>query len=158
MTIASELLLAVLLKFPSTPARQCLIERRDRIELAITESIRRYPLISPEVLVAVGFSETHLGCDANEGGNWGAPMSATQRHIPGTPMQAAKILYRSYETCGSDWESAARRFRTGDCRPSKIGSRYAASVIRLSQQLVRITEQMRQYNTYACFWPRSVCY
>ena len=161
MTIAHELFLAVLLNWPMTPARECIMSHQNMIEDVIHSSINLYPSMPPEMIVSVGFHETHLGCARNEGGNWGAPISPQQRHIAGTPIQAARALWRSYEVCGN-WEGAARRFRTGLCNPRNptikdIGERYGRSVIRaansLRMQVSRIREADQSYshnNIYIC--------
>lgn len=144
MSIGLDLVTAVLMHFPHFPTRQCIIDRREIIANAIEESIREFPELDPEVLVAIGFSETHLGCDANEGGNWGAPISPTRRNVAGTPLQAARILWHSYQACGT-WEAAARRFRTGLCNPTPVGSSYAHRVMHLThvleQNVAQINEQ-----------------
>ncbi len=157
MSLGSELLMAVVLHFPHTPARECLLQRQEVIEVAIEEARVAFPQMPSQLFVAVGFWETHLGCDANENGNWGAPISATQRHVAGTPFQAARILWRSYQVCG-DWLGAARRFRTGNCTPSEIGSRYANGVLRLSQQLETLAQRTREYSNLVCVEEQLYCY
>ena len=96
-----EAITAILALFPymSGNNRQCIIDNRAQIEHVLVEAQRQYPQMPTEVFVAVGFLETHLGCDQGEGGNWGAPISPTRRHVSGTPIQAATSLWHSYEFC-----------------------------------------------------------
>lgn len=144
ITAAYEIYLAVLFAFPQTPARQCLINRREIVVGAIESSMRTYPEMPPQLFVAVGFLETHLGCARGEGGNWGAPISPTRRHVAGTPMHAARALWRSYEVCG-DWEAATRRFRTGLCRNTIIGTRYGRNAIRFARSIRFQVMASREY-------------
>lgn len=146
-----ELYVAVLIAFPQSPARQCLINRGQVVQQAIQDSMRVYPDMPPQLFVAVGFLETHLGCARGEGGNWGAPISPTQRHTAGTPMHAARALWRSYQVCG-DWEKAARRFRTGLCNPrhptnQTIGERYGRLAIQVAARLRIQVLAGREYET-----------
>ncbi len=136
-TIGLSLAMAILIRFPHGPAHHCLVERQQEIATIIDNSIAAFPQINPAVLVSVGFLETHLGCDRGEGGGWGAPVNRHHRHTAGTPQQAALILWRSFEACGS-WDGAARRFRTGSCGRTRIGSAYSQQAIRISHQLEQI--------------------
>lgn len=142
----AELVTAVLALWPvmSGDNRACIEQRRARIAEQIEESVRVYPTIRPALLVAVAFSETHLGCDRNEGGNWGAPISPLRRHVAGTHLHAARILARSMEVCRGDELSAARRFRTGLCDPrrqsssavvGRVGEAYGRRVLRIAARL-----------------------
>lgn len=146
-----ELILAIILElFPhmSGNNRQCIENHQDRILQQVHEAtdaplIEGVPSIPPEVLMVVGFVETHLGCDAGEGGNWGAPIDAEHRHTAGTHMHAAYSLARGYQRCGS-WDGAIMRFRTGLCNPrhspnpevTTIGLRY----LRLVHHIIRRIE------------------
>jgi len=147
----AELVTAVLALWPvmSGDNRACIEARRDRIAEQVEESVRVYPTIRPALLVAIAFSETHLGCDRDEGGNWGAPISPTRRHVAGTHLHAARILSRSLEVCHGDELSAARRFRTGLCHPlrqsssavvGRVGEAYGRRVLRMA---ARIEAQVR---------------
>jgi hypothetical protein len=131
-----EAITAILALFPymSGNNRQCIINNRAQIEHVLVQTQRQYPVMPTEVFVAVGFLETHLGCDQGEGGNWGAPISPTRRHVAGTPMQAATALWHSYEVCRT-WEGAARRFRTGLCHPTTTGTPYARRAINVANRL-----------------------
>lgn len=97
------------------PQGGCIRRTTDRIVEVGRRGEEEYG-VPAGVLFAVGFSETHLGCARNEGGNWGAPISATQRHVAGPPIRAAHILARGYRHCG-DWRMAIAFFRSGLCRP-----------------------------------------
>ena len=124
MITPTELLAAILSVFLHSPARQCIIDHRAQIEHVFEMSRQAYPEMPIEFVGAVGFAETHLGCDHREGGNWGAPISPTRRHTAGTPMQAVGAIWHSYQMCGT-WEGAVRRFNTGVCGPTPRGNNYA---------------------------------
>lgn len=132
MITATEIITAFLTLYPSYPARNCIIERRENIEGVLNTARETYPEMPMEMLASIGFLETHLGCYG--GGGWGAPLSRTQRNLPGTPIRAAGILWRSFQVCGN-WEGAARRFRTGICTHTTIGDIYAHRAIRLANTL-----------------------
>lgn len=149
MITAAEVLMAFLTLFPHTPARQCLIDRRVQIEQVLDNSRAMYPQMPIEMIATIGFMETHLGCDRGEGGNWGAPISPTQRHVAGRPIQAAAALWRSYQVCGS-WEAAARRFRTGLCRPTVTGTPYARTAMSVVTRLTTQIERNREYRGPIC--------
>ncbi len=142
------LVAAVLALFPvmSGRNRACIEDRHDAIARQVDETARAYPSVRPEVMVAVAFSETHLGCDAGEGGGWGAPVDRHHRHTAGTHLHAAAVLARSMVVCGGDELSAVRRFRTGLCNPiqtsssplvGRVGERYGRRVLALAARLSR---------------------
>jgi hypothetical protein len=136
MISAADIVTAILSLYPymSGNNRQCIVENRTQIEHVLDASQRAYPEMPMEIIAAIGFVETHLGCDQGEGGNWGAPISPTQRHVAGTPFQAATALWHSYERCHT-WEGAARRFRTGLCRPTPTGSAYSRRAMHVVNRL-----------------------
>jgi hypothetical protein len=95
-------------------------------------------------MVAVAFSETHLGCDYGEGGGWGAPVDRHHRHTAGTHLHAAAVLARGMEVCRGDELGAVRRFRTGLCDPrrqsssavvGRVGEAYGRRVLRIAARL-----------------------
>lgn len=145
-----ELILSLILEFyphMSGNNRRCIEAHQDRILQQVHEAtnaplIEGAPPIPPEVLMVVGFVETHLGCDEGEGGNWGAPIDADHRHAAGTHMHAAYSLARGYVRCGS-WDGAIMRFRTGLCNPrhssdpqiTETGLRYLRLVRRIIHRL-----------------------
>lgn len=135
MSIAQLILSAILAIFPymSGNNRACIVDRQAQIAQHATEGQQTHGV--PElVMMSVGFSETHLGCDINEGGNWGAPISRHQRHTAGTPNHAAAALRRSYEVCGN-WTGAISRFRCGLCScPGRTAS-YTQRVVGLMRTL-----------------------
>ena len=146
--IGTALVSAVLALFPvmSGRNRQCIEAGRARIAQQIDETARAYPRVRASVLVAVAFSETHLGCDRGEGGGWGAPVDRHHRHTAGTHLHAAAVLARSMQVCGGDELSAVRRFRTGLCDPrrqstsatvGRVGERYGRRVLALAERLQR---------------------
>lgn len=146
------LLLAVLTAFPvmNGTNRSCIETNLAQIEQQVAEAIRTYPRVRPAYFIAIAFIETHLGCDRGAGGNWGAPISATRRHVAGTHMHAARLASRSLEVCRGDELSAARRFRTGLCNPlrqsssaevGRIGEQYGRRVLRIAARLEQIAAE-----------------
>lgn len=140
------LVAAVLALYPvmSGANRRCIEARRDRIAAQVEETARAYPRVRPSVLVAVAFSETHLGCDYGEGGGWGAPVDRHHRHTAGTHLHAAAVLARGMEVCRGDELGAVRRFRTGLCDPrrqsssalvGRVGESYGRRVLALAARL-----------------------
>ena len=106
--------LALFLSFyPHMNYQTCIQLRRDSIVGDANNAATEYQ-IPVEVLLTVAFMESHFGCARGSGGNWGAPIDRLHRLIPGRAIQAARILSRSLEVCGS-WEGALRRFRYGLC-------------------------------------------
>ena len=144
-----ELVTAFITLFPHSPARSCIIERREYIAQTLEASRTSYPEMPIEMIATIGFMETHLGCDRGEGGNWGAPVSAQQRHVAGTPLQAARVLWRSYEVCHT-WEGAARRFRTGLCHATATGTPYARNAISISNRIQVEVERNRENSNRVC--------
>lgn len=142
---ADLIVAAILAIFPhmSGNNRRCIENNRRQIAANLAETHRAFPALPMEVMASVAFLETHLGCDAGEGGNWGAPVSARRRHVAGTPMQAARIMAQGIQQCRS-MEGAIRRFRTGFCNPRRqtrrqdihlIADRYLVKVFRLVEQI-----------------------
>jgi hypothetical protein len=158
MITAADVVTAILALYPhmSGNNRQCIIEHRPQIEQVLVEAQRQYPNMPTEVFATIGFMETHLGCDRGEGGNWGAPISPRQRHIAGTPLQAATALWRSYEVCGS-WDGAARRFRTGLCRPTVIGTRYSTIAVNITNRIRIRVNSDREHSQRVCLNSSNVC-
>lgn len=151
MITAAEVITAILVLYPhmSGNNRQCIMERRAQIEQVLVEAQRQYPEMPTEVFATIGFMETHLGCDQGEGGNWGAPLSPQQRHIAGAPIQAATALWRSYQVCGT-WDGAARRFRTGLCRPTVIGTRYSTIANQITNRIRLNVDSSREHSRRLC--------
>ena len=148
------LLIAVLAAFPVMNGnnRACIEMNLPRIEQQVAEAIRTYPRVRPAYFISIAFIETHLGCDRGAGGNWGAPISATRRHVAGTHMHAARLASRSLEVCRGDELSAARRFRTGLCNPlrqsssavvGRVGEAYGRRVLRMAARLEAQVEGQR---------------
>jgi hypothetical protein len=149
--IGWALVAAILAIFPvmSGNNRRCIEDRHEMIAQQVNETSRAYPRVRPEILVAVAFSETHLGCDAHEGGGWGAPVDRHHRHTAGTHLHAAAVLARSLDVCRGDQLSAVRRFRTGLCDPrrqsssalvGRVGEAYGHRVMALAARLSRTVE------------------
>lgn len=137
---ATLILSAILALFPymSGNNRACIATNRARIEAQLDESHARYPDVPMELLAAVAFAETHLGCDVGEGGNWGAPISRTRRHVAGTHLHAAGALHRSLAVCGT-LDGAVRRFRVGLCDP-----RHQTPNVRVRQQAAAYLRTVRR--------------
>jgi hypothetical protein len=125
---------AILLLFPymSGNNRSCVVRRQEAIVTQLREAEEMG--VPAEVIGAVGFYETHWGCDAHEGGNWGAPIDASHRHTAGTHIHAARSLLAGFGRCGS-WDGAISRFRTGRCHPDAVGARYLANVRTLIRRM-----------------------
>lgn len=111
---------AILALYPymSGNNRSCIERNRARIEQQLDETVAAYPDVPRLTIAAVAFAETHLGCDAGEGGNWGAPISRLRRHVAGTHLHAAGALHRSLVVCGNV-DGAIMRFRVGLCNPRR---------------------------------------
>lgn len=105
---------ALLLVYPHMGYRACVVARQESIAAAAESAATTYH-VSVVLLLAVGFLETHLGCDPRSGGNWGAPSDRAHRHRAGTPATAASALALGYRHCRSD-VSAISFFRWGTCR------------------------------------------
>lgn len=117
------------------PVLSSILTRRELIE-NVAHTSQESLGVPMGVILVVGFSETHLGSDAHEGGNWGAPIDAAHRHTAGAPIQAARVLARSYQVCGNDWQRAVARFRSGLCVPhNPVHQRYVANVTSLVRRM-----------------------
>lgn len=158
MITAAEVLTAILTLFPhmSGNNRQCIIEHRPQIEQVLVQAQQEFPEMPTELMASIGLMETHLGCDRGEGGNWGAPISSTQRHVAGTPMHAVRALWRSYQVCHT-WDGAARRFRTGLCRPTQVGTRYSTMAMNLSNRIKAYVTNRRINSQMVCVNTSRVC-
>lgn len=141
MTTAYILVSALLNIFPymSGNNRQCIQAHQETIAMHLTNGLNQFE-VPQLVLISVGFSETHLGCDINEGGNWGAPISRFHRHTAGTPNHAAIALRRSYEVCNHSWVGAISRFRCGLCRCRGTQAGYPIRVQSLMRRLSALTQ------------------
>lgn len=135
MTIAQLLLTALLQLFPymSHNNRACIVRNFDSIA-EVAEAAERDNGVPAAIMLSVGFLETHLGCDRNEGGNWGAPISPTRRHVAGAPRQAAVALQHGFERCGS-WVGAISRFRSGRCRIPRSMASYPRTALSIMNRI-----------------------
>lgn len=147
--LAAEIVTAMIVRYPRTPARYCIAARHQQIESVLVASRIAYPDMPMEMIATIGLLETHLGCARGEGGNWGAPISPRQRHVAGTPMHAARALWRSYEVC-HNWEGAARRFRTGLCGHTPVGDRYGRLAMNVAYNVRMQVLANREYETRVC--------
>lgn len=128
------LLLTTLLgMFPHSPQRECM-ERRTHEIAAMADAGFTNHAVPPAVLLTIGYLETHLGCDAGEGGGWGAPISRFHRHTAGTSDHAARALARSFAVCGT-WRSAISRFRYGLCHPIHTAGYAPDGAMRIAERI-----------------------
>jgi hypothetical protein len=131
----AALLSALLTLFPASPSRSCIEARAAQITADVGAAARRHG-VPPALLLAVGFVETHLGCDRASGGCWGAPISPERRGTAGTVDHAARALASGYAACGS-WPGAVCRFRCGLCRCPPRHERYQRVALSLAARLTR---------------------
>ena len=118
----AHMLLAVLLALLPVPAarRRCIVERRATIESQADAASRTYS-VPVEVLLAVGYLETHLSCAPGSGGGWGAPIAPTRRGVAGGAIHSASALAWGYRACG-DMLGAVSHYRCGRCAcPHLVG-------------------------------------
>lgn len=139
MSIYQILIVSLLNLYMSGNNRACIQANQVQIASVLQDGEQNHG-VPPLVLLSVGFMETHLGCDAGEGGNWGAPISRLNRHRAGTPAQAAMALQASYRACGT-WLGAISRFRSGLCRIPRGMAHYPRGVVRLMTMLSQRTNQ-----------------
>lgn len=132
------MLLQLLLTFPSGPHQDCIRSRAPQIERQAARAVRRHRSVPPEMLIAVGFQETHLGCVRGIG--WGARLRRSDRGNPA--MAAARSLERGLRVC-ENRSGALRFFRTGKCRESDVGSPYASRVLALASRIARASTRDR---------------
>lgn len=134
-TLFARTLLATLLSLYRPPAdvRARIDRASEAIATAAAEASERHG-VPVEILLAVGFAETHLGVDHGEGGNWGAPTSRRRRHVAGTPDDAARALAWGYRRC-HDWPGAVAHFRCGMCRCSRLVGYGPTTVMRIAGRL-----------------------
>lgn len=135
MTVAQLLLSALLALFPymSGGNRVCIVRNFNSIA-QVADAAERENGVPAAVMLSVGFLETHLGCDVGEGGNWGAPISPTRRHVAGAPRQAAVALQHGFQRCGS-WLGAISRFRSGQCVIPQTMARYPRMAMSLMTRI-----------------------
>lgn len=112
MNTAAILAMLLVLR-PHSPAQSCIDRRHDEIVEMATRSSTAYQ-VPVALLLVVGFNETHLGCDAGEGGGWGAPIDAEHRQTAGTSDSAASALALGHRECRT-WLGAVSHFRCGRC-------------------------------------------
>lgn len=139
MTLAHLIFVALMALFPRTPARACLTARQTQIEAQADDAMRARN-VPPGVLIAVGFMESHLGCDRASGGCWGAPISPTRRHTAGSPDHAARALETSFRRCGN-WRGAISRFRCGLCRCPPRFDGYVNTTVGIVRRLYMRADQ-----------------
>lgn len=137
---AALMVTALLRRYPNTPARACIEAHQIEIvdHLVAAERLG----VPPGLALAVAFHETHVGCDTNEGGGWGAPIDMRHRHTAGTPEHAVRALRRSFDVCHRGWVEAVSRFRSGLCYLPRDDRRrgYVRSVLQLAGVIYRAVD------------------
>lgn len=132
--VARTLLTTLLALYrPPGRVRPCLDARAEEIATAAADAQERHG-VPAEVLLAVGLLETHLGCDAGEGGGWGAPIDRRHRHAAGGPEHAARALAWGFRRCG-DWEAAVAHYRCGLCRCPPLRGYSAPTAMRIARRV-----------------------
>jgi hypothetical protein len=96
------------------PAEPCMRRHMSETIEAVQAAVDEFG-VPAELLLTIGYLETHWGCSRASGGNWGAPASRLHRNRPGRAHHAASALARAYRNCGRDWRRALMMFRTGRC-------------------------------------------
>lgn len=132
------ILAALLILRPHSPARSCIDARHDEIVSMATRSAETFD-VPVALLLVVGFSETHFGCDPASGGNWGAPRDRNHRQTAGTSDSAASALALGYRECRT-WLGAVSHFRCGRCGTCPAGQPgyTARGALRRVRQLNRL--------------------
>lgn len=133
MSFVAALVAALLSLFPRSPSLACLRARLDTITADAHAAAGQYG-VPPALLLAVGFVETHLGCDRASGGCWGAPIDPQHRGTAGRASHAAQALATSYRVCGT-WEGAVCRFRCGLCRCPPQHAQYTRNALSLAGRI-----------------------
>lgn len=127
---AAAWLTALLLVLPHARARDCLLARGATIAAEAGTAAAAHG-VPAALLLAVGFRESQLGCDARAGGGWGAPRRRGQSGADA----AASALALGYRLCGGP-EGALASFRWGLCRVPAGAHGYApADVLRLAARV-----------------------
>lgn len=130
--MAAQLLSALLsLISVNSPAHRGMSREQAHIAALAADASDAYS-VPPSILLAVCFAETW--CGTNHETDWGAPASASHRHVAGTARDAARVLATGYRVCGT-WLGSAARFRSGACVGNPVGDRYASSAIRLAERM-----------------------
>jgi hypothetical protein len=144
---AEMIIVALLSIYPNMSGenRQCIERGRHRIAAELRATHRTFPRLPMEVMAAVAFVESHLGCASGGRGrrNWGAIPVHRQRG--GAPMLAARIMARGIERCGSI-DGAVMRFRTGFCNPRRQTNRTSVHQVaeRYLRKVSRLVASIRQ--------------
>jgi hypothetical protein len=113
ITSTATLLVTLLALYPG-PQSQCIRSRADAIAASADAASVTYG-VPASVLLTTAFLETHIGCDAGEGGGLGAPASRTRRHVAGGWEQHGSALRLGFVRCRS-WRGAISHYRIGRCR------------------------------------------
>lgn len=133
LSVVAALVSALLSLFPRSPSLACLRSRTEAITRDAADATAQHD-VPPALLLAVGFVETHLGCDRASGGCWGAPIDPQHRGTAGRASHAAQALATSYRVCGT-WEGAVCRFRCGLCRCPPQHAQYTRNALSLAARI-----------------------
>lgn len=130
--LVAQLLAALLSLLPvNSPAHRNMTREQARIAAQAADAADAYQ-VPIAVLLAVGFVETW--CGTNRETDWGAPASASHRHVAGTARDAARVLATGFRVCGT-WLGSAARFRSGACTGSRVGDDYARRAMGLVERM-----------------------
>lgn len=134
MTPSAALLLALLLSLrPPADLRPCLTARAPEIARAAGEA-QALTGVPAELVLAVGYLETHLGCARGSGGCWGAPVSRRRRAVAGTHLHSARALAWGRRRCGS-WHGAVSHYRCGLCSCRSLRGYGAGEALALARRM-----------------------
>jgi hypothetical protein len=90
-----------------------MMERREWIVETVAAASERWN-VAPELILVLGYLESHLGTDRSSGGSFGNPESARHRERPGTVDGAARILATGMRICTGDM-GVISYWRCGAC-------------------------------------------
>lgn len=125
------LLTTLLALYPHSPASACVRSRAARIANDARAASEAHH-VPATLLVAIGWFESHLGCNPRSGGSWGSPSGRAHRHRAGSAWHTARDLATSFRVCHS-WPAAVARYRCGLCRctpPVGYRPRHVLSLVR----------------------------
>jgi len=136
------------------PLQFCMVRFAERTAVRLQEAYNQLG-VPPELLLALSYNETHIGCDRNEGGGWGAPIDRLHRHTAGTYMHAARVLRNGWDYCravrarswmdlpghqrirvrATSWMRAVAFYRCGMCECPHLVGYQPADGFRLAREI-----------------------
>lgn len=139
---ATLLLMALLHMYPHGSANACIRARVATIAAQATDAAEAHN-VPTEIVLAVGFLESRLSCDARSGGSWGSPRDRAHRNIAGGADHQARDLATSYRVCGT-WPRAINRYRVGLCAGGRFIGYTPRQAIDLSRRMVDLARSESQ--------------